>query len=98
MVWPPQKPKAVCLCAPASIRVDPCHPWLKNLGQTPCSPVLGRISGLKRLGYTMTEKRQITDPVLKAVRDWGLKWWKERRLGWLRFRVNHHHGFHRFSG
>ncbi len=30
--------------------------------------------GGKRLGYALTEKGLALRPVLKAIRDWGLKW------------------------
>ena len=35
--------------------------------------------GTKRLAYALTKKGRALGPVLKAMRDWGLKWEKETR-------------------
>ena len=35
--------------------------------------------GTKRLAYRLTEKGKALHPVLKALRDWGLKWEKSSR-------------------
>lgn len=35
--------------------------------------------GTKRLAYRLTEKGKALEPVLKAIRDWGLAWDKSTR-------------------
>lgn len=37
--------------------------------------------GTKRLGYALTRKGKALRPVLEAMRDWGLTWDKETRVG-----------------
>src|SRR4051812_17356767 len=37
--------------------------------------------GAKRFGYRLTTKGKALGPVLVAIRDWGLKWEKETRVG-----------------
>lgn len=37
--------------------------------------------GTKRLGYQLTKKGEALRPVLKAMRDWGLKWEEGCKVG-----------------
>ena len=60
---------------PANILTDRLERLLENdvVEQIPAE------DGTKRLAYRLTEKGKALGPILKAMRDWGLKWEKSTR-------------------
>lgn len=60
--------------APENIPTNILSDRLERLVQSGIARQIPAEDGTKRLAYILTEKGRAIGPVLKAMRDWGLKW------------------------